>query len=625
MSPFATRAIGLMLALICWTSAADPAAAPSAAASSAAPSVNAASNSASHSPPHTTAGAIAWQRWNAALFAKARAEHRFVILDLQAIWCHWCHVMDEVTYRDPTVTRLIGAHYIAVRVDQDSDPDLAARYEDYGWPATIVFAADGTEIVKRQGYMPPALMSALLQAIVVDPSPGPSVGAAARIVPATTSTLTAPQRAHLLDNYFAVYDTQYAGWGDVHKFIHADSMEYALTNASVDARLGKMAKDTLNTARALLDPVWGGVYQYSDERDWQSPHYEKIMSFQTQYIRLYSAAYRQWRDPRDLLMAKSIENYLHSFLTSTDGAFYTSQDADVSTEVHGKMFYALSDKARRAQRNPGIDQHIYARENGWAITALCALYDATSDSQYLERAQRAANWVITNRSSATGGFRHGEVRDQPSALADNLSMAQALLALYVATGERTWLQRATSTADFIATRFTEKDAGYVANPTQKDAVGVFSAPVRGIDDNIGMARLANSLAHYTSQPRYRDMAVHAMRYLASTQIVDSQNFLAGVLLADQELANPPTHITIIGHKDDAAARQLHQAALSYPAPYRRIEWWDKREGAMPNPDVQYPELARPAAFVCTNHACSTPLFEPARLTAAIKRLSEAQP
>ena len=109
------------------------------------------------------AAAIKWQNWDPALFARARSEHRYVILDLQAIWCHWCHVMDEVTYRDAAVAQLIGDHYIAVRVDQDADPALSSRYEDYGWPATIVFAPDGTEIVKRQGYIPPTLMTALLQ------------------------------------------------------------------------------------------------------------------------------------------------------------------------------------------------------------------------------------------------------------------------------------------------------------------------------------------------------------------------------------------------------------------------------------------------------------------------------
>ena len=112
---------------------------------------------------------IDWQPWSDSIFEKARKDHRFVLLDLGAVWCHWCHVMEDITYRDPKVIGLIRRRYIAVRVDQDSRPDLSNRYEDYGWPATVVFNFDGSEIVKRQGYIPPKPMAAMLQAIIDDP------------------------------------------------------------------------------------------------------------------------------------------------------------------------------------------------------------------------------------------------------------------------------------------------------------------------------------------------------------------------------------------------------------------------------------------------------------------------
>ena len=106
-----------------------------------------------------------------AAFAQAREQQRFVLLYLEAVWCHWCHVMDHQTYADPAVRALVDAHYVPLRIDQDARPDLANRYRDYGWPATIVLAADGTEIVKRRGYIPAANFARLLQAIIDDPSP----------------------------------------------------------------------------------------------------------------------------------------------------------------------------------------------------------------------------------------------------------------------------------------------------------------------------------------------------------------------------------------------------------------------------------------------------------------------
>jgi len=111
-----------------------------------------------------------------------------------------------------------------------------------------------------------------------------------------------------------------------------------------------------------------------------------------------------------------------------------------------------------------------------------------------------------------------------------------------------------------------------------------------------------------------------MRYLAAVPVVNRLP-AASTLLADLELRRPPLHLTIVGRKSDPAAKTLFQAALRYPASYKRVEWWDTVEGRLPNPDVQYPELSRAAAFICTNRACSPPIFNPADLPTRIDKLS----
>jgi hypothetical protein len=99
--------------------------------------------------------------------------------------------------------------------------------------------------------------------------------------------------------------------------------------------------------------------------------------------------------------------------------------------------------------------------------------------------------------------------------------------------------------------------------------------------------------------------------------------LPGILLSDRELSEEPTHITIVGHKDAAEAGALHAAGRAFPAVYKRLDWWDKREGPLPNPDVQYPELEQPAAFACTNKICSQPVFDPADLAGTVTRMLAA--
>jgi uncharacterized protein len=570
-----------------------------------------------HAAPAPAASAISWQGFSDDVFTQARAQKRFVLLDLEAVWCHWCHVMDETTYQDRTVRQLIGAQYLAVRVDQDADPALAARYQDYGWPATIVLAADGTEIVKRRGYLSPEAMASLLAAIIKDPSPGPSIVAEAKVQSARAPLLSPAERRALSATYFDSYDAQYAGWGSVQKFIDADSLEYALSHAKSAPREAAMARNTLTAAQALIDPVWGGVFQYSDQRDWKSPHFEKIMSFQTQYLRLYADGYRVLGDAAYLKTAQSIDGYVEHFLTSPEGVVYVSQDADVDAQLTGHVFYAMSDAERRRHPNPRIDTHVYARENGWEIAALAALYDATQDARYLARAQRAAAWVSSHRAAGTGGFSHEGRADAAVALGDTLAMGQGCLALYAATGERSDLAQARRALEFIDAHFSVPAGGYATVAVSGRARGVFREAVRDVDENIGVARFANALYRYDGEARARKDAQHAMRYIAAAQIADGQHLRSGILLAEDELANDPTHVTIVGHKDDAGAQSLHAAALRYPVVYRRIDWWDKREGAMPNPDVSYPELARAAAFICTGSACSQPVFDAPELIQAL--------
>lgn len=559
------------------------------------------------------AGNLTWVNWSDDVFAQARKEHRFVLLDLEAVWCHWCHVMDETTYRDPVTIQLLESKYITVRVDQDSRPDLSNRYEDYGWPATVVFDADGHEIVKRQGYIPPRQMASLLQAIIDDPSPGPSVVPEPPIAFAADSAVSPQLREQLQQRYLARYDSKQGSWGFDQKFLEWDSVEYAIALAREgDAHAEHMARQTLDAQLHLIDPVWGGVYQYSTGGVWTQPHFEKIMQFQAENLTIYSLAYEQWRRPEYRKAALDIHRFLRSFLLSPEGAFYTSMDADLIDGQHSAHYFALGDAARRRSGIPRVDRHIYARENGWAIAALATLYQATGEESNLAEAKRAADWVVENRSLPEGGFRHDEQDAAGPYLADTLAMSQAFLKLYECSGDGSWLRRASAGLRFIDSHFRNRNgAGFVTSATSTDS-GYQPHPQR--DENVALARTANLLGHYTGDPAFPAIANQAMRY-AVTFAIARQYSPAGLLLADRELTRPPVHLTIVGHKDDAQAQQLFQAALSYPSAYKRVEWWDRREGALPNADVEYPDLPQAAAFLCTERSCSRPITKPEILLA----------
>ena len=111
------------------------------------------------------ASPIVWQPWSNAAFEQAQAEGKPVFLYLEAVWCHWCHVMQDETFGSEAVVSLLAEHFVVVRADHDAQPALANRFRDYGWPALIFLAADGTELVKRAGYIAPDDFVRLLTAI----------------------------------------------------------------------------------------------------------------------------------------------------------------------------------------------------------------------------------------------------------------------------------------------------------------------------------------------------------------------------------------------------------------------------------------------------------------------------
>jgi hypothetical protein len=117
-----------------------------------------------------------------------------------------------------------------------------------------------------------------------------------------------------------------------------------------------------------------------------------------------------------------------------------------------------------------------------------------------------------------------------------------------------------------------------------------------------------------------NIAAHAMRYLAAPELSEMFIFQPAILLADYELNNAPAHITIVGAKQDAQAATLFAAARAFPGSYLRLDWWDRSEGALPNDNVVYPQLEKAAAFVCSDNACSRPLFAATEIAPMIEQL-----
>lgn len=477
-------------------------------------------------PAPPGAAAVSWRPWSPAAFDQARAQGKPVFLYLEAVWCHWCHVMQKTTLRDPDVVRLLADRFVTIKADHDAEPMLAGRYRDWGWPALVFYAPDGTEIVKRRGHIEPADFARLLRAIVADPTP--EEAALPDETTAVSADLPAPLRAQLLEFHARDQDERLGGLDTMQKFIDRDSVEYSLLHAD-DPRERTYAARTLEAARALLDPVWGGAYQYSTHGDWRHPHYEKIMRVQAGYLRVYSLGCAVLKRKADCASARRLRDYLMNFLRQPDGSFAASQDSDLVQGRKAHDYFALGDEARRARGMPRIDTQAYTANAGLAAEALARWHAVSPDREALEAAIAAANWAQRERALPGGGYRHAAQDSGGPYLADTLAMANAQLALFEVTGDAAWRARARASASFIEARFLDSAAGYRSAVRGAGPV----PPAIVLEENIGVARLAAALHRLTGDPRYGAMTDRSRRWLvARASRVTFEEI--GIVLAEDE-------------------------------------------------------------------------------------------
>lgn len=553
---------------------------------------------------------VRWQAWSDKAFEQAGVEGKLVLLEMEAVWCHWCHVMDKETYSRADVAEAIHRNFVPLRVDHDARPDLANRYRDWGWPATIILKPDGTELVKRAGYIAAEPFLRLLAAVVADPTPERNA-AIGNQPTAALSSLTSRLRSLLLERHIQSTDMELGGLKTPQKFIEPGALYFALQRAAstgldlasrMQAR--RIARKTLDGALNLIDPVWGGVYQYSTGGNWQTPHYEKLMFVQARYLKAYAMGAALFKDERYSRAAEKIVTYIETFMLADSGAFYTSQDADLIPGKKSKAYFALGDEARRRQGIPRIDRHIYARENGLAIEALLRWYEYGANKKGLTLALTATQAISKTHLRGRGGWAHAAAESSAGYLEDSLAMAQAQLALYEVTAERMWLRCAIEAAEFIEETFSHSVAGWLDTPN----LGPLK-PHPNIDQNVDVGRFFNRLHHFTGNSRWRKAAEHAMRFLSAEAVALSRLEDSGILLFDDELNSPPLHYAVVAKKSDPLAQQQFAAALSDPIEYKRVEWWDRSEGPLLNDDVPYPNFPQAAAYVCSQNRCSAPAFD----------------
>ena len=345
---------------------------------------------------------IRWHEWGEEAFAAAERENKPMLLDIGAVWCHWCHVMDRESYDDPEIAAIVNEHFIAVKVDRDERPDIDSRYQSAvqavsgqgGWPLTAFLTPDGKPFYggmyfpPNDGYGRPSFRRVLLsiaaayrekqgdvaeQAQMVESAIAQEGSFAGRSGPISARIITAIQESAV-----KMFDPVHGGFGRAPKFPHPAALDLLIeryaknpTSRAQNARemghpvedsqrsqnepevghldLGNVIVTTLQhmAKGGVYDQLAGGFHRYSVDERWTVPHFEKMCYDNSELLKNYVHAYQATGDEFFAEVARDIIRWMDEWLSDRErGGFYASQDADYSMEDDGDYFTWTLDEAR---------------------------------------------------------------------------------------------------------------------------------------------------------------------------------------------------------------------------------------------------------------------------------------
>jgi uncharacterized protein YyaL (SSP411 family) len=331
---------------------------------------------------------VDWMEWGEAAFDRAIKEDKPILLDIGAVWCHWCHVMDRESYEDPATAQIINDNFVAVKVDRDERPDVDSRYQSAvsaisgqgGWPLTAFLTPEGKPYFGGMYFPPedrhgrPSFQRVLLtmadafldRRAEVDESAGSVMDAVEQNE--SFSGRAGNPGPELVEKMVLAalksVDMRHGGFGGQPKFPHSIAVDLlidvaargiatpvklngpgmtAVSDAARDAvlqTLDKMAKG------GIYDHLAGGFHRYSVDEHWIVPHFEKMAYDNSGHLKNYVHAYRQFGEEEFARVARDILRWMDEWLSDRElGGFYASQDADFSLDDDGDYFTWTRDEA----------------------------------------------------------------------------------------------------------------------------------------------------------------------------------------------------------------------------------------------------------------------------------------
>jgi uncharacterized protein len=644
---------------------------------------------------------VDWFPWSDEAFAKARAEDKPVFLSIGYSACHWCHVMERESFEDESVAAILNEHYVAIKVDREERPDVDSIYMQAvqmmtghgGWPMSMFLTPDGRPFYAGTYFPPeprhgmPSFSQVILQLAEAYrsrrgdiESAGNEVRAALSAVPTTEpGTIDPAALDRAASRIVQNYDRVHGGFGGAPKFPPSMTLDFLMQVSwrNDDPMLREVVVQTLTKmARGgMYDQVGGGFHRYSTDAQWLVPHFEKMLYDNALLARLYVRAWQWTHDPFFARVAHEILGFVSREMTSPDGAFFSTLDADSEGEEgkfyvwsraevmeilgadEGRIFCALYDITERgnwegknilnvprepesvaddfgvtmeqladvaargkcklygvrAERVwPARDEKVLAGWNGWMLAAFAEA--CIGFDRYADVVRKNADFLLT-RIDANGRLtRHAKIN---GLLEDYAGVAWGLTLAYEAVHERRYLDAARQLADQIVARFADDtNGGFFDTPIDHEQL--ITRPKDLFDNatpggNSVAADVLLRLALYFGEQSYADAATRTLESIVplAERYASGFGFLLGVA---EWRAGAPKEIVLTGGDVAALKKVVGETYL----PHRVIVAGDQSADL---PLMENRAGDKAMAYVCEGFACLEPTSDPERLRDQLARRS----
>jgi hypothetical protein len=627
---------------------------------------------------------VDWYPWGEEAWVKARDEDKPVFLSIGYSACHWCHVMERESFEDEATARVLNENFVSIKVDREERPDVDSIYMQAvqmmtghgGWPMSMFLTPDGKPFYAGT-YFPPedrhgmpgfrrvlqhaADVYRMRRADVEEASNEVRNALAAQLRPrGEPSEIDHAALDRAAQRIASAYDRVHGGFGGAPKFPPSMTLEFLMQVAhrTGDANLREIIVHTLTKmARGgMYDQIGGGFHRYSVDARWLVPHFEKMLYDNALLARLYTRAWQWTKTPLFAQIANEILGFVQREMTSPEGAFYATLDADsegeegkfyvwsraevmeILGEEEGRILCEIFDITEsgnweghnilnvpreppaahadliargkcklygvRSQRVwPGRDEKMLAGWNGWMLAAFAEASIAFGRHEDVVR--KNADFLLT-RIDANGRLtRHAKI---PGLLEDYSGVAWGLTLAYEATGERRYLDAARMLTDQIVSRFRdEENGGFYDTPVDHEKL--ITRPKDLFDNatpsgNSVAIEVLLRLALLLGNEEYARIAAGALHSVWPVAERYPSGF--GVLLGAAEWhTGRPKEIVLTGE-----SAELRRVVGETYLPHRVLVGGTQSADL---PLMQHRPADKTLAYVCVGYTCEEPTDDPERL------------